>query len=263
MELMFLLLGETICNSSCAVTYLTTDPPTSRQKAIRPISLINENDDDPYWKNHIEKYFDRPEEDEFTNLRYSEYFQNYDITITRPNTRRQIYIDKLGNYVVKRTVLRLVRFHNLTLHDGQLFFYQKLLLEIPCRSEEELLGNFSTYREHWLHCHPEFNESIQQVTQDYLRSQQLKLDSQFNQILDTLINNLQPVLPSSVSNLISIQLSFLRINPPILSQCSALNLPDDQLNALSTICNTLGPKHQKNKYPYFFITGSAGTGKSF
>ena len=30
MELMFLILGETICNSSCAVTYLTTDPPTSR-----------------------------------------------------------------------------------------------------------------------------------------------------------------------------------------------------------------------------------------
>jgi len=29
MELMFLILGETICNSSCTVTYLTTDPPTS------------------------------------------------------------------------------------------------------------------------------------------------------------------------------------------------------------------------------------------
>ena len=96
-----------------------------------------------------------------------------------------------------------------------------------------------------------------------MHSQQLKLDSQFNQILDTLINNLQPVLPSSVSILISIQLNSLRINLPILLQCNALNLPDDQLNVLSTICNTLGSKHQKNKYPYFFITGSAGTEKSF
>jgi hypothetical protein len=263
MELMFLILGETICNSSCAVTYLTTDPPTSRQKAIRPISLINVDDDDPYWKNHIEKYFDRPEEEEFTNLTYPEYFKNYEVTITRPTTRRSIYIDRLGNYVTKRTVPKLVRFRHLTLHDGQLFFYQKLLLEIPCRNEEELFGNFSTYREHWLYCHPEFNETLQQITQDYLRSQQLKLDSQFNQILDTLINNLQHILPSSVSELISIQLSSLRINPPILPQCNALNLPEDQLNALSTICNTLGPKHQRNKYPYFFITGSAGTGKSF
>jgi hypothetical protein len=137
------------------------------------------------------------------------------------------------------------------------------LLEIPCRSEEELLGNFSSYREHWLFHHPEFNETLQQITQDYIRSQQLKLDSQFTQILDTLIDNLQPILPSSVSELISIQLNSLRINPPILPQCSALNLPEDQLNVLSTISNTLGPKHQRNKYPYFFITGSAGTGKSF
>src|SRR5688572_8327107 len=50
MELMFLILSETICNSSRAVTYLPTDPPTSQQKAIRPISLINEDDDDSYWK---------------------------------------------------------------------------------------------------------------------------------------------------------------------------------------------------------------------
>jgi len=263
MELMFLILGETICNSSCAVTYLITDPPTSRQKAIRPIYLINENDDDPYWKNYIEKYFDRPEEEEFTNLTYPEYFKNYEITVTQPTTRRPFYVDKLGNYITKRTVPKLVRFRYLTLHDGQLFFYQKLLLEIPCRSEEELLGNFSTYREHWLFCHPEFNETLQQVTQDYLRSQQLKLDSQFNQILDILINNLQSILPSSISELINIQLNSLRINPPILPQCSALNLPEDQLNALSTISNILGPKNQKNKYPYFFVTGSAGTGKSF
>ncbi len=45
---MFLILGETICNSSCTVTYLTTDSPTSRQKAIHPIYLINKDYDDPY-----------------------------------------------------------------------------------------------------------------------------------------------------------------------------------------------------------------------
>ena len=265
MELMFLILGETICNSSCAVTYLPTDPPTSRQKAIRPIYLINEEDDDPYWENHIEKYFNRPEEEEFTNLTYPEYFQNYEITTTKPTTKKRlVYIDKSKkNYVVKRTVPKLVRFHHLTLHDGQLFFYQKLLLEIPCRSEEELFGNFSTYQEHWLFRHPEFNKELQQVTRDYLRSQQLKLDSQFNQILDTLISNLQPILPSSISDLIEMQKNYLKINPPILPPCNALNLPDDQLNVLSTIRNILGPRHQKNKYPYFFITGSAGTGKSF
>jgi PIF1-like helicase/Helitron helicase-like domain at N-terminus len=263
MELMFLILGEKICNSSCAVTYLTTDPPTSRIKAIRPIYSINENDDDPYWKNHIEKYFERPEEEIFTNLTYPEYFQNYEVTVTQPTTPRHIYRDKLGNYVIKRVTPKLVRFRYLKLQDGQLYFYQKLLLEMPCRNEEELLGTFSTYREHWLSCHPEFHETLQQVTQDYLRSQQLKLNLQFSQILDTLINNLQSILPTSVSDLINIQLQSLKISPPIYSQCNILNLPEDQLHVLSTIRNILGPKHQQNKYPYFFITGSGGTGKSY
>ena len=48
MELIFLILDETICNSSCTVTYLTIDPPINRQKAIRLIYLINEDNDNPY-----------------------------------------------------------------------------------------------------------------------------------------------------------------------------------------------------------------------
>jgi hypothetical protein len=83
------------------------------------------------------------------------------------------------------------------------------LLETPCRSEEELLANFATYRDHWLNNHPELNEAIQQITQQYLHTQQLKLDSQFNQLLDTLIHNLEPFIPDSVSTLINIQLHSL------------------------------------------------------
>ncbi|GBB87368.1 hypothetical protein RclHR1_13810001 [Rhizophagus clarus] len=220
MELLFLILGETICNSSCTVSYLTTDPPTSRQKAIRPVYLINEEEDDPYWKDHIEKYFNRPFEEEFNNLTYPDYYKYYDISKSLPSTKRQIHNDLLNNYVVKRTTPKLVRFRYLKLQDGELYFYQKLLLELPCRNEEELLGIFQTYREHWLFLHPELYEKIQQITQEYLHTQQLKLDAQFN-------------------------------------------LPNDQLYVISTIKNILGPKTQKNKYPYFFITGPAGTGKSF
>jgi len=87
MELMFLILGETICDSSCAVTYLSTDPPTSRQKAIRPICTIAEEEEDPYWKNAVEKYFNRPNEKEFTNLTYPDYFKNYEVTTSHPTGR--------------------------------------------------------------------------------------------------------------------------------------------------------------------------------
>src|SRR3954447_13757047 len=91
----------------------------------------------------------------------------------------------------------------------------------------------------------------------------MQLNIQFTQILDTLLSNLQSVMPTSVTELVNIQLCSLQLNPSILSQISALDLPDDQLHVISTVRNILGPTHQKNKYPYFFITGSAGTRKPF
>ena len=76
------------------------------------------------------------------------------------------------------------------------------MLELPCKNEDDLLGNFNTYREHWLSRHPELHTAFQLLTQDHLRSQQLKLDVQFNQILDILLNNLQsPYEKLKVQNL--------------------------------------------------------------
>ncbi|GBB97610.1 hypothetical protein RclHR1_30110001 [Rhizophagus clarus] len=61
MELMFLILGETICNSSVKVQYLVTDPPSTRQKSVLPISLLKVSNETPFYPDSIEKYFNRPE----------------------------------------------------------------------------------------------------------------------------------------------------------------------------------------------------------
>ena len=78
-----------------------------------------------------------------------------------------------------------------------------------------------------------------------------------------MLENLQSIIPPSVSDLINIQLQSLQINSPIFSIYNVLNLPKDQLHTISTIYNILGSKYQKNKYPYFFITGLARTEKLF
>ena len=65
MECMFLLLGETICNSSVQVKYLPTESPTTHSRAIRPLSTISDDDDDPYWKDTVEKYFARPHAEQY------------------------------------------------------------------------------------------------------------------------------------------------------------------------------------------------------
>src|SRR6185295_2571220 len=43
---------------------------------------------------------------------------------------------------------------------------------------------------------------------------------------------------------------------------STLVLDGEQYRVYDILCNSWGPDHE-NKHPYFFMTGSAGTGKSF
>src|SRR5207244_8250889 len=103
MELMFLLLGHTIFNSSATVKFITTDPPTTRTRAILPIYMLEEDDNNPYYDDTIMKYMDRPHLPEFENITYFQYFEKYSITPSPPVTTRHVYQDNLHNYVVKRS----------------------------------------------------------------------------------------------------------------------------------------------------------------
>ena len=128
MELIFLLLGEKICNSSIQVLYLITEPPSTRSKAIMPLSMIDPDDEDPYWTDRIEKYFARPNDETFNNITYREYYEKYNIcgTFSR-SLNRDIFIDGLGNYVIKRFKPILTRIRHLLMEHDELYFYQQLL----------------------------------------------------------------------------------------------------------------------------------------
>ena len=129
MEAMFLILSKTICNSSIQVKYLNTDSTNSRSKAVLPIHLLTNENEDPYFKNSIEKYMNRPIEEIFDKIIYLQYFKKYQIQKNRPrqNTKRNIYKDKLENYVIQRTKLIITRYRFLKKTDGKLYFYQQLL----------------------------------------------------------------------------------------------------------------------------------------
>jgi hypothetical protein len=111
MELMFLLLDHQICNSSMTVKFLSTEPPTTRTRAILPIYMIDENDDNPYYDDTITKYMHRPLLPEFDNLTYLQYFERYSISPSPLlSTSRQIFRDQLNNYVVKRSKEIIIRY---------------------------------------------------------------------------------------------------------------------------------------------------------
>ncbi|CAG8746080.1 23821_t:CDS:2, partial [Gigaspora rosea] len=98
------------CNSKCGgpaptnsrLQFLMTDPPNIRTKAILPLYMIDSLDDNPYWSDKIEQYFAHPNNPEFDTITYKTYYETYEIKSSRPNSsRRTIYQDNLGNFVIK------------------------------------------------------------------------------------------------------------------------------------------------------------------
>jgi len=259
---MFLLLGETICNSSTTVKYLSTEMPDTCSRAICPISLINNDDDNPYWSDTIDKYFARPTDPIFDELTYPDYFINYVISAKRTTTNSKIYKDQLNNIVTKKLSPTVVRFRYLTIDGGEAFFYQLLLRTLPCRSEDELRNNFPSYREHYLHLNPHIKSAFENltVTSNHQHNQSIQL--QFHNFVTDLLNELGSTITPKVADILDAQLNALKLFPPMLPRTAMLDLPTDQYKIINVITQNLR-LIAANKYPYFFITGSAGTGKSY
>jgi hypothetical protein len=261
MECMFLLLNETICNSSVQVKYLPTEPPTIRSRSIRPISTILDDEDDPYWKDTIEKYFARPHTEQFDNITYSDYFKNYRLS-TKNTSNNNTHKDDFNYYVIKRNSPLITRYRYLKIQDGELYFYQQLLLSTPCRSEDELLGNYNSYREKYLSLHPTFQNIIQNSADTVTNQTRHSLQNQYNTIISRILEDLANNITPEIANILNKQLDTLKLTPTIFPQDAMLNLPSDQYILYNTVVSNLGPLHLK-KYPFFFITGSGGTGKTF
>ena len=168
MESMFLILGETICNFLIQVKYLNMDPPNTRPKTVLPIHLLTD-ENDLYFKDPIEKYMNRPTESIFDQITYPRYFEKYIIQKNRPaNTRRNVYQDQLENYVVERVKPIIIRHQFLKVTDGETYFYQQLLKNIPTRNEEELKGNHTTYQDQFISMYLNLIEEIQNNSQNYV-----------------------------------------------------------------------------------------------
>ena len=77
-----------------------------------------------------------------------------------------------------------------------------------------------------------------------------------------LLDDLGEVVSLPIAKILTIQLDILKLFPSILSPTAIYNLPEDQYIIFNKITGNLGAL-KTGKYPFFFITGSAGTGKSY
>jgi len=132
----------------------------------------------------------------------------------------------------------------------------------PWRSEEELLNNFDSYREHYLSLFPDQAEQFRDNVRSYITQRKLQLTLQFGTLIDSLIQTLQREITVNNIDIIKHQLDKLKKLPPPLSPNLTISLPPEQYKIMNILTNVMGSKTNK-QYPFFFLTGSAGTGKSF
>jgi len=156
----------------------------------------------------------------------------------------------------------LTRMHFLRLSDNETYFYHLLLETRPWRSEDEIRGNFDSYQEHYLSLFPDEAEQFQNNVRSYITQRKLQLTLQFGTLVNSLIQTLQREITINNIDIIKHQLDKLKKLPPPSSRNIAITLPLEQYRIMNILTNIMGSRTNK-QYPFFFLTGSAGTGKSF
>ena len=215
--------------------------------------------DKPYFDDAIDKYYDRPNNEIFKNITYPEYFKNYNITTKPPGINSKLYTtqDSKNRFVTKIKKPLLLRFTHYKVDDGKPFFFQHLIMKIPVYSQSELLGNYTNFRERFQNKYPVRYQQILNKLSNSSLITKTALSDAFKKTIESVLENLDK---SELWNIIYNQLILLE--KPSLTSISTLTLDEEQYEIYNILCNSWGSE-QENKYPYFFMTGSAGTGKSF
>jgi hypothetical protein len=135
-------------------------------------------------------------------------------------------------------------------------------LTVPARNESDYITPGGTYREKFLSLFPDFVTDLQNSITNTNQTRTIRFNTQFSEMLSRLLQSLHQQLPTNLSRIVEIQMESLKILPQVFPETAMLELPQDQYRVLSVISMYMG-KNDGIKWPYYFITGSGGTGKSY
>ncbi|GBC12415.2 PIF1-like helicase domain-containing protein [Rhizophagus irregularis DAOM 181602=DAOM 197198] len=246
-------------NTTTIPSYIRTGDSYFRQKEHHINTMVQgfEEQLSPYWDDAIDKYFDRPSDNEFDSMTYPFYHRNYTIQKSQPKNGIY-YIDKKNRFVRKRQKEILVRFQHLTIQQSESFYYQQLLLRLPVRSETDLKSLYQTYKAHFEAKYPTEYSLTLNFVQNSMQSNIQRYTNNYQNLVNNLISSLHVNLQEIIGN----QLNNLLRQPIRSLNLSSMLLSEDQYKIMNILTNSWGERLH-SKHPYFFLTGSAGTGKSF
>ena len=140
------LLSFQIAGGTRKVVFLDTNLPGQLNKVLKPMAHIRRLEDestDVFWDSFRDKYTARP--DSLERVTYPEYLAEWEVFATLSKVpqrhRDRSLVDRKERVAAPRDSKVLPRWRFLTPLDGNEYYYQVLLLNVPFRSEGELISD--------------------------------------------------------------------------------------------------------------------------
>ncbi|PKK68797.1 hypothetical protein RhiirC2_781793 [Rhizophagus irregularis] len=126
------------------------------------------------------------------------------------------------------------------------------------RNSSELKNSYPTYKAYFEVKYPtEYSLTLNYV-QNSMQTNIQKYTKNYQNLIDKLIT----LLHTNLQHIIRNQLFNLLKQPNSSNSLSSMIFSEDQYKVFNILINNWGQR-EYSKHPYFFLTGSAGTGKSF
>ncbi|VDI62589.1 Hypothetical predicted protein [Mytilus galloprovincialis] len=154
------ILSHHFVSGTRQVIFVDTNLPSERSRVLKSFSSLKEaadTDTDIYVDGPREFYMERPNDDLFTNLTFPQYLTDLEIFTSKskiPKCRlNSLHLDLKGRFIVRRNTKLIPRFRFLTPLDGESFYFQTLLSQVPYRKEEHLISEFNMSKSYKEECY--------------------------------------------------------------------------------------------------------------
>ena len=180
-EVVYRVLGLPLRKTSRKVTFINTAPKDRRVRMLLPKDKIqgkDDEDEDVFSKNIIDKYQERPQELEDTCL--ASFVANYTTTTGSHDKPNVITLGNNMGHLQKRPCESIVRWHNFKKEtQSEDYHRSKLMLFKPWRKEDAIMSHYGSYEE----CYQTEQDMIL-PNEEHFTYQEGELNDAYQQILE-------------------------------------------------------------------------------
>ena len=267
MKIMMLLLSYDIFRCTREIRYLITARSDERSAQIKSAWMllqkqIEDVDSNPFYRDIIEKYFDKPINEKFNDLTYFKYYADYKIDVFK---EEPLTNDEKQSF--KRRKSMLIQTTQRRLCDDDAFFYDRLLHIHSWRSKVEILEItstdevFSTYRDHFVTRWSAEYIKLQKWHTSKTKISKIETNNSFFETFEKIVS----INSKKQNQMIRDRLQHMRANlKRSLTNTTVLDLKEKQLTTYNYITTQfLFHVIRESRDATFFVTEKRKTNKSF